>query len=113
MTIEDHIKPFALVRGSKSTSVILSAGRWQQAIFDERAADGFQGSGYDWASVADVFLDDTQPAWRADIRFDPEADMFCAYSTEVTSIEAFALAFHSACADTARLRDMLARAELD
>ena len=28
-------------------------------------------------------------------------------------IAAFALAFHAACADTARLRDMLSRAELD
>ena len=82
-------------------------------MFDERAADGFQGSGYDWGSVAEVFLNDTQPAWRADLHFDSEADMFCAYASNAASLEAFAQAFHAACADPERLRDMLSRAELD
>ena len=113
MALDEQIKPFKLVRGTDSTSLILSAGEWQQAVFDERADDGFQGSGYDWCSVADVFLDDTQPAWRDDIQFDPEADMFCVWSSKPESIAAFALAFHAACADTAHLRDMLSRAELD
>ena len=113
MALDEQIKPFKLVRGTASTSLILGACEWQLAVFDERADEGFQGSGYDWCSVADVFLDDTQPAWREDIQFDPEADMFCVWSSKPESIAAFALAFHAACADTARMRDMLSRAELD
>lgn len=113
MALDEQIKPFKLVRGTDSTSLILGAGEWQQAVFDERADDGCQGSGDDWASVAQVFLDDTQPAWQGDIELDPESGMFCAYSNKPESIAAFALAFHAACADTARLRNMLSRAELD
>ena len=105
MAIDEQIKPFTLVHHDTNTSLILDAGDWQQAVFEERADDGFEGNGYDWASVAQVYLDDTQPAWREDIRFDPEAGMFCAYSSKPESIAAFALAFHAACADTARLRD--------
>lgn len=113
MSIAEQIKPFSLIRGETSSSLILNAGNFQQAVFDERAADGFQGSGYDWASVAHVFLDEEMPELRADIQFDPEADMFCVYSSNPQAIEAFALAFHAACSDANHLRDLLSRAELD
>ncbi len=113
MDIAQQIKPFTLVHGDNSTSLILGACEFQQAVFDERAADGFQGSGYDWASVAQVFLDEEAPELRADIQFDPEADMFCVYASKPQAIEAFALAFHAACSDPAHLRDLLSRAELD
>ena len=36
MALDEQIKPFTLVRGTKSTSLILGACEWQQAVFDER-----------------------------------------------------------------------------
>lgn len=47
------------------------------------------------------------------IRFDPEADMFCAYSADRAALQAFAARFKQACEDDALIRDLFSRAELD
>jgi hypothetical protein len=113
VTIDDSIKPFQIIHHDNSMSLVLEAGWFQQQIFDERAKDGFRGDGYDWASLAHVFLDERMPQLKAHIRFDPEADMFCVYSPDRSALEAFALSFHAACSDERLMRDLLSRAQLD
>lgn len=108
------LAPFILVEQNHGgKSVILPVGSYLAQLFDLRADEGFEGNGYDWASLAAVFLQERMPELADTIRFDPEADMFCAYSSNGAAVEQFARAFKSACEDEALIRDLFARAELD
>ncbi|WP_341282995.1 Imm51 family immunity protein [Paenibacillus sp. FSL H8-0537] len=82
-------------------------------MFDTRAEEGFQGSGYDWGSLAAVFLEEKAPELAEQIHFDPEADMFCVYSSNRKALMNFALAFKAACEDHDLISDLFTRAELD
>ncbi|MFB9326355.1 Imm51 family immunity protein [Paenibacillus aurantiacus] len=108
------LAPFILVeQNNGGKSVILTAGSYLANLFANRADEGFEGNGYDWASLAAVFLNERMPELADTIRFDPEADMFCAYSSNGAAVEQFARAFKSACEDEALIHDLFSRAELD
>ena len=66
-----------------------------QEVFDTRADEGFEGSGYDWSSLAQVFLGECCPDLKEKINFDPEADMFCACSADRDALADFILQFKS------------------
>ncbi|NEW09866.1 hypothetical protein GK047_28600 [Paenibacillus sp. SYP-B3998] len=100
------MKPFRLVEhDSGNISMILDVGTYKDEVFQTRADEGFEGGGYDWGSVAAVFLDV--------VHFDPEASMFCAYSDNREALQKFAIEFKDACEDDVVFRDLFSRAELD
>jgi len=113
MSTLEAISPFQIVQGDRSTSVILNAGDYRADIFAERAEDGFEGNGYDWGSLATVFLEEKMPELIDIVRLDPEGSMFCAYSSDKQALETFALAFHAMCENKEQMRDLFSRAELD
>lgn len=113
MTLEKQVEPFMVHHHENNSSVTLNVGDYKAEIFAERADEGFEGSGYDWASLAAVFLAEKMPALEGDIRFDPEGSMFCAYSKNKDALEKFAVAFHSMCENEAQMRELFSRAELD
>jgi hypothetical protein len=114
MEINEKIKPFKLVEHDNgSVSLILNAGEYKNEIFLSREDEGFEGGGYDWASLATVFLNEKMPESADIINFDPEASMFCAYSDNKEAIVDFALKFKVACEDEDLIMDMFSRAELD
>ena len=51
---EKEIAPFFWVEHEESASVCLNVGEYLQEIFDTREDEGFEGSGYDWGSLAPV-----------------------------------------------------------
>ena len=55
---EKEITPFFWIEHEESASVCLNVGEYLQEIFDTRADEGFEGNGYDWGSLAQVFLDE-------------------------------------------------------
>lgn len=53
------IAPFFWVdRSSSSASFCLNVGEYKQEIFDTRSDEEFEGGGYDWESLAIVFVDE-------------------------------------------------------
>ncbi len=94
-------------------SVCLNVGTYLQEVFDTCAEEGFEGSGYDWESLAKVFLEEKCPSLREKIGFDPEASMFCAYSKDKEALADFILQFQAACEDKPLILDLFSRAELD
>ncbi|GGH62879.1 hypothetical protein GCM10008014_39750 [Paenibacillus silvae] len=111
---KEAITPFKFIdSGSGSYSVILNAGSYLQDVFDTRADEGFEGGGYDWASLAAVFLEEKMPHLTSVIRFDPEADMFCAYTNDKEALITFILGFKQACEQHDLIIDLFSRAELD
>jgi len=111
---EKEIAPFFWVEQSSSVSVCLTVDNaYLQEVFDTRAEEGFIGNGYDWESLARVFLEEQCSDLCGKISFDPEADMFCAYSDDKDALANFILQFKKACEDRTLILDLFRRAELD
>jgi len=98
-------------RSGKITSVsfILSDG-YKDEVFQTRADDGFECGGYGWAALADVFLSERMPELKEDIEFDPEAGMFCVYSSNIEALKKFALGMREMFDDNELMIDLLSRA---
>ena len=109
---EQKIQPFFWVENGDEASACLNVGEYLQEVFAARADEGFEGSGYDWESLAQVFLRESCPELLDRIHFDPEACMFCAYSADKPALADFILRFKAACADAPRMRDLFSRAKL-
>ena len=113
MDFEKKIAPFFWVEHDTSCSVCLTVGEYLQEVFDTRAEEGFEGNGYDWESLARVFLTQQRPHLESEIGFDPEGSMFCAYSKNREALEEFILSFKAACEDRPLILELFRQAELD
>ncbi|MCT4509695.1 MAG: immunity 51 family protein [Tepidibacter sp.] len=111
--IDNIIKPFFWVEHSSTASVCLNVGEYLQDVFDTRANEGFEGGGYDWESLAQVFLDECRPDLKNTIKMDPEGSMFVAYSEDKMALRDFILCFKNACENKTLILDLFSRAELD
>ncbi|MFD3271087.1 Imm51 family immunity protein [Paenibacillus dendritiformis] len=110
----ERIKPFLFIEHDNgSMSVILNVGTYKKEVFQTRVDEGFEGNGYDWGSLAAIFLQEKMPQLAEDVRLDPEASMFCAYSNNREALQRFVIGFKEACEDDAVIRDLFSRAELD
>ncbi|MCB2407956.1 immunity 51 family protein [Hymenobacter lucidus] len=110
---QEIISPFFWSEQEASASVCLTVGEYKNEVFKSREAEGFEGNGYDWASLASVFLAERQPHLVGIIKFDPEGSMYCAYSSDKEALKQFAVAFKEALEDPAVVTDLFSRAELD
>ena len=81
-------------------------------IFEERAEEGWTGSGYDWTSLARVLISEQLPEIESQIDYDPEAGMFSAQGP-LEALKALGAAMQDLYNDEAMIRDLLTRAELD
>ena len=113
-TDKSSYAPFILAEHGKYRSLILSDRDMiaKAHVFEERKAEGWIGSGYDWTSVARVLLIEQLPDLQSDISFDPEAGMFSASGAR-PALERLATAMLAAFESDEILRDLLSRAELD
>lgn len=104
-----EIAPFFWSEYGGTFSVCLNAGDYLQEVFEIR---GTLGSGYDWESLARVFLEDKCPDLAGKIRFDSEAGMFCACSENAATLQEFVRKFKKTCEDTSSVLNLLRFAEL-
>ena len=111
--LQEKLAPFFWVEHEAAVSVCLYIGEFKNEIFQMRSAEGFEGNGYDWGSLAQVFIDEKMPELKAEIGLDPEAGMFCAYSQNAGTLQRFAIGFREMCNDDNLMRDLFSRAELD
>ena len=117
--INEIIAPFNLLvydedpKNVRGSLIYYPDGEYRQEVFDTREEEGFEGNGYDWASLALVFLEEKMPELSDAIDFDPEGSMFCAYSSKVDALAKFALGFKEFCDDIEAMKDLFSRAELD
>ena len=107
------IKPFFWVEHSNTASVCLDVGMYLQDVFDTRANEGFEGGGYDWESLARVFLDECRSDLKGTIQMDSEGSMFVAYSEDKIALRDFILSFKDTCENKSLIMDLFSRAELD
>ena len=81
-------------------------------VFEQRAAEGWNGNGYDWTSIARVILAEKLSDLKDEIEFDSEAGMFAAYGP-MDALKQLGVELKRAFDDPDRLRDYLSRAQLD
>lgn len=110
-----QIAPFQFTEeDDNSYSVILEVGEYKVDLFETRADEGFEGNGYDWQSLASVFLKEELSDLMNLIHFDSESSTFYAYSdNNKEALKHFVLAFRTACENDELIRDVFSRAELD
>ena len=117
--INEKISPFNLLvydedpQNVRGSLIYYPDGEYRQEVFDTREEEGFEGNGYDWASLALVFLEEKMPELSDAIDFDAEGSMFCAYSSNVDALSRFALGLKEFCDDIEAMKDLFSRAELD
>lgn len=110
---ETAIQPFFWVEHESTASVCLNVGEYKTEIFKSREEEGFEGNGYDWESLARVFIKEQAPNFTECVDFDSEGSMFCAYSENKEALKEFILQFKKACENEVLIMDLFSRAELD
>ena len=110
---KEKIKPFFWVEHANSVSVCLEVGEYKEELFKTREEEGFEGNGYDWASLAKIFIIEKEPKFKKVVKFDPEGSMFCAYSSELEILKEFIISFKKACENDKLILDLFSSAELD
>ena len=86
---------------------------YKQNVFDTRKEEGFIGNGYDWNSLAIVFLEEKMPELVDILSFDSDEGLFSIGSEEVEAVKRFALGFKAMCDDGTEMTDLISRALLD
>ena len=122
MSYEDlnkQLEPFKLMvfdEGTEdvwATLVLWLNEDYKQNVFDTRQEEGFLGNGYDWNSLATVFLEEKMPELVDALSFDSEARLFSIGSEDVEAVKKFAVGFKAMCDDESEMTDLLSRAILD
>ena len=112
---QKNIKPFYWVDfGDGCYSVCLyvclvGEKTYKEEIFDTRRDEGFCGSGYDWTSLAMLFMKDKMPEFKDRIDFDPEHSMFCARSYDKSALQKFVLAFKKLSKNNDAIQELFSR----
>lgn len=112
-SFKDSIKPFSWIEHEDSYSVCLSNLNFKSEIIQSRADEGFEGNGYDWASLASAYIDKKLPELAELIQFNSEADMFCAYSEDAVALKQFILSFKPALDNTKLMIEIFSDADMD
>ena len=122
MSYEDlnkQLEPFKLMVFDEETEdvwatlVLWLNEDYKQNVFDTRQEEGFLGNGYDWNSLATVFLEEKMPELVDALSFDSEAGLFSIGSEDVEAVKKFAVGFKAMCDDESEITDLLSRATLD
>ena len=117
--LNEQLEPFKLMvfdEGTEdvwATLVLWLNEDYKQNVFDTRQEEGFLGNGYDWNSLATVFLEEKMPELVDALSFDSEAGLFSIGSEDVEAVKKFALGFKAMCDDASEMMDLLSRATLD
>ena len=117
--LNEQLEPFKLMvfdEGTEdvwATLVLWLNEDYKQNVFDTRQEEGFLGNGYDWNSLATVFLEEKMPELVDALSFDSEAGLFSIGSEDVEAVKKFAIRFKAMCDDESEMMDLLSRAILD
>ncbi len=117
--LNKQLEPFKLMVFDEETEdvwatlVLWLNEDYKQNVFDTRQEEGFIGNGYDWNSLAAVFLEEKMSELVDALSFDSEAGLFSIGSEDVEAVKKFALGFKAMCDDEREMMDLLSRAILD
>ena len=111
MELASQIAPFSWIEldDGRALVTLYTSHKYKKKLFKTRKRDGFVGSGYDWESLAMAFIREKTPDLKDKISFDPEHQMFCAYSSDLDALRRFILLFKEACENDVLINDIFSR----
>jgi len=110
MDFAKQIAPFTWDELDGNISVTMyTSHKYKKDLFKTRKSEGFDGSGYDWESLAQVFLQEEVPDLLEKIDFDSEHLCFVAYSTDKEAMKRFIVMFKETCEDEKLITDIFSR----
>lgn len=110
MDFASQIAPFTMDIIDGNVSVTLyTSHKYKKRLFKTRKKEGFDGSGYDWESLAQVFLQEKAPDLIEKIDFDSEHLCFVAYSTDEDAMKRFIIMFKETCENDKLITDIFSR----
>ncbi len=99
---ELDISPFSWINHNTTVSVCLYINNYKRNFFD--LYTDADGNGYDWESLAHTFIKEKFPNLIKHIKFDSEANMFCAYSENSDALHKFIIEFKKICENSNELK---------
>ena len=110
MDFASQIAPFSWDEFEGTVSVTMyTSHKYKKELFKTRKEEGFDGSGYDWESLAQVFLQEKAPDLIDKIDFDSERLCFVAYSADKDAMKRFILMFKDICENDELITDIFSR----
>jgi len=111
MDFINRIAPFSWIEHENGGAavVLYIDENYKAELFKTRKDEGFEGSGYDWESLAEVYIQEHFPDLQSEVEFDSEYMMFCAYSFELDAFRCFAIGFKEACENDELIADLFSR----
>lgn len=111
---KEEIRPFFFSEYNGSYSALLNAGDlWDEIFAEYYESKGIEGGGYNWDALADLYIKEQLPQHLEDLQHDSEAGMFCLYSKNEQAVYDFLRGFHEYCADEAKFRGLMNRADFE
>ena len=109
MDFEKQIAPFSYMDygDGHATVNLYTSEKYKRELFKTRK--GFTGSGYDWESLAQVFVREKAPDLKERISFDSEHLAFVAYSSDPDALKQFIVSFKEACENDELIADLFSR----
>ena len=113
--LNKQLEPFKLMVFDEETEdvwatlVLWLSEDYKQNVFDTRQEEGFVGNGYDWNSLANVFLEENIPELMEVLSFDSEEGLFSIGSEDVEAVKKFAIGFKALCDDESEMVDLFTR----
>ena len=109
MDFENQIAPFSYMEhdDGQASVILYTSEKFKRKLFKKRK--GFTGSGYDWESLAQVFVHERIPDLEQWIDFDSERLAFVAYSSNPNALKQFIVAFKEACENDELITDLFSR----
>jgi len=83
--------------------------KYKSDLFKTRKKEGFDGSGYDWESLAQVFIQEKMPDLQDKFAFDSEYLCFVVYSSDKGALRKFVSLFKEACEDDTLIIDLFSK----
>lgn len=102
---EHQVAPFGIMKLDNGMfSACLDTISYKKEIFSLRSEEGIMGSGYDWNKVAGILLRKYNICKSDSIYFSSEADLFCAYSKNLETLQELVTKMKELCENDIELK---------
>ena len=99
--------------GDDQGCLTIQAGACLKEVFASRADEGAEGSGYDWAALTRVLIDERAPELADLVELDPDAQELLVFSTDMEALKKLKILLEQLVDSPKDARALFSKAELE
>lgn len=99
--------------GDDQGCLTIQAGACLKEVFATRTDEGAEGSGYDWASLTRVLIDERAPELADRVELDPDAQELLVFSTDMEALKKLKILLEQLVDSPKDARALFSKAELE